>query len=338
MPLEQKIKVVFATVTTLSLMIAVPVYAWLAHQNEIAISAQYSTGNYIMLPALNIRDKITGTDCKINVSAAIDIDYSASQASRESEFPSRPLNYGASYNQVGVNVSMASNLAYENSEAKLAYSNMTAEPAIKSTKYYYINETDKATLVYNAVPKIDTYDKDGYLTENKSQLGLNPKNSENALTSIPIETIATYNAFKVGDLDNANYIRYKFKLFKKTGSAADAEYQQVEFSDYFNSGLTLSDMNIISSISEPSNSGKDVIYYGTINKTALAESSDKVFSSTVTFDVKTGDGFNNYANYRVRLYVDLMTDKNDANSVLPQSSADDWIVYTNAKLDPSMIK
>lgn len=123
------------------------------------ITAQYPTGNYIMLPAQNIREKINSIDCEINVSAAIDIDYSASQAAREAEFPSRPLNYGASYNQVGVNVSMSSNLAYENSEAKLAYSNMTAEPAIKSSKYYYINETDKATLVYNAVPKIDTYDK-----------------------------------------------------------------------------------------------------------------------------------------------------------------------------------
>lgn len=169
-------------------------------------------------------------------------------------------------------------------------------------------------------------------------MGLNPKNSENALTSIPIETMATYNAFKVGDLDDANFIRYKFKLFKKTGSATDAQYQQVEFSDYFNSGFTLSDMNIISSISGPIISGKDIIYYGTIDKAALAESSDKVFSSTITFDVKTGDGFYNYSNYRVRLYVDLMTDKDDEESVLPQSSANDWIVYTNAKLDPSMIK
>ena len=143
---------------------------------------------------------------------------------------------------------------------------------------------------------------------------------------------------KVGDLDDAKYIRYKFKLFKKTGSAADAEYQQVGFSDYFNSGFTLSDMNIISSISEPSNSGMDIIYYGTIDQTALAESSDKVFSSTITFDVKTGNGFYNYANYRVRLYVDLMTDKDNEESILPQSSANDWIVYTNAKLDPSMIK
>ena len=57
----------------------------------------------------------------------------------------------------------------------------------------------------------------------------------------------------------------------------------------------------------------------------------------VDFTVKTGGAFTDYANYRVRLIAELMTDPDNELTILAQSKGEDWIVYTNAKIDPSMI-
>lgn len=317
------------------------------------IPVQYPSGTYIMLPAYDIHNKLVSASSTVSISANLDIDYS-NTAARNSEFPSRPLNYNqAEYGAVGVNVSAVSNLSYENSEAKLLSTKMCYEPVAPDEKYFYINELDKATLVYNATPKIDIYDKDGYDTNNRSQLGLNPRNAINPnLTQIPIESVATYNASKVKNVNNAKYVRYTLKLEQKTGGATDATYKQVAFNDFFIGNIELSGMNMVTSptamldTTMTATDGKTLYYYGEIKTDQNVEEGDtdtlvnsitKEFNVNINFTVKTGGDFTKYSNYRVRLIAELMTDRNNENSILAQSKGEDWIVYTNAKINPSMI-
>lgn len=58
MPLAQKVKVVFAAVTTLSLMIAMPIYAWFARQNEIAMLTKVNSPANLYINAATQQEDI----------------------------------------------------------------------------------------------------------------------------------------------------------------------------------------------------------------------------------------------------------------------------------------
>ena len=66
-------------------------------------------------------------------------------------------------------------------------------------------------------------------------------------------------------------------------------------------------------------------------------------TADIDFAVITGAGFKDYANYRFVLEVDLLktvtndSNKSDLASITSNSAAHDWIVYTNAKINPDML-
>ena len=55
----------------------------------------------------------------------------------------------------------------------------------------------------------------------------------------------------------------------------------------------------------------------------------------IPFDVKTGDGFTDYANYQVHLQAEMI---NRAGALVDNSRVRDYLVYTNAKVFAEFIQ
>ena len=64
-----------------------------------------------------------------------------------------------------------------------------------------------------------------------------------------------------------------------------------------------------------------------------------MIDANINFDIITGEGFtditNPYSNYRVVLDVELLDNEN--KSIGKNATAHDWVVYTNAKINPTML-
>lgn len=264
------------------------------------------------------------------------------------EFPKRTGNES----NIGVNVSASSNLSY--TEASNAYSNITERPENPDNKYFYVEQNDKATLVFNAIEDVpDIYDKDGLpeKSNNTSQLGLNPKNFVNPLTTrIPIYCSSSYDASKIRstDFQNAEYIEYSIELFKKVnGSNVEASYQKVDdisqYLDLSNSeGIKIksnSSSDLYNFDSKFDNSGSDkLIFRAPITTSNFTSESQQKFDANIDFKVKTGADCRDHANYRVVLHVDLVKESNGSYvSLNSNTKVKDWVVYTNAKINPTML-
>ena len=253
--------------------------------------------------------------------------------------------------QIGVNVSAKSNLAY--SEDKLRFTNMTQNPNPPSSKHFYIKDSDKADLIYNMKSEIlDEYDKIGEPSFNYSQQGINPRNFiDNTLTRLPIKTTATYSAINIrrSDFVKAAKIQYTLKLYKKSDTLEGVKYVEVsDVANYIdlttadsvfikiNSGVT-NDYTAGGKMTKTNNNDNNLITYAAdIDQTAFTSKEKQRITADIDFTVITGDDFQDYyANYRFVLDVDLLDD--EGNPLTPDSNARDWVVYTNAKINPDML-
>lgn len=306
----------------------------LVQQNEIE-------GNCILLAEHDIKNELSKTSATI-IRANMHINFDEAWQ-YETEFPTQD----GSDPTVGVNVSVRSNLAY-NTES-LLYTNMTAFPDSPNKNYYYVKESEKAELNYNfKMGILDEYDEAGAASYNYSQQGINPKNfTDKSMTRALMETVATYNAANVkrSDFVSAKKIRFVLKLYKKTGASENAEYTEVaDIGDYIeltnsksvfikvNSGVTSSYGSGAKMIKTGNNA---LTYTADIDQSMFDKQEDQLFDADISFEVITGEGFKEYANYRFVLLVDLIDA--DGNAVSASSGAMDWVVYTNAKINPSML-
>jgi len=296
-----------------------------------------ASGAYIKLGATDITDEL-----KANSGAGIATLYAkvamnyTSDDNRNAEFPERTATTGQ--NDIGVNVSAKSNLASGSQDLRLVYSNISATPNIGDDHHFYIKKKASTSLKYSArKDKLDKYDKDGSTSFNYSQLGLNGSNL--AIPSqyyIPIYSTATYDASNFEQISSADKLRYEFTLYKKTDDDGDVKYIQIanaDLGDYLrDASLTLQITDGLadkeSYIIEPVN--------GTFTKDYLLGNNDKSgdYAADVYFEVNTGGNFHDYANYRMKLKVSLIKTENSTETEL--ASAESWIVYTNAKIDPTM--
>lgn len=70
---------------------------------------------------------------------------------------------------------------------------------------------------------------------------------------------------------------------------------------------------------------------------------DDIFTTEISYSAKTKTGFTEYANYKVELTITLLEDvRNEENEVtgrndIELSMADDYLVYTNAKVNHDYI-
>lgn len=316
--------------------------------SETGVQQKDISGSFIQLKQFDVKNYLSKTGYAM-IKSETQIDF-AEPWQYKAEFPTQD----GSQQEVGVNVSAKSNLSYNTD--KLRFTNMTEDPKPPSTKYFYIKESDKAELVFNAKSEIlDEYDKVGSPSFNYSQQGINPKNFiDDTQTRLPIFATATYNAtnIKRSDFTDAEKVRYTLKLYKKTDNNGEVKYTEVnDISKYIdltdadsvfikvNSGVTSTYANGAKMTKE----GNQLVYTADIDQTAFTSKDNQRITADIDFTVITGAGFKDYANYRFVLEVDLLkTVTNDSNeselaSITLNSAAHDWIVYTNAKINPDML-
>lgn len=276
-----------------------------------------------------------------------------------SEFPQKVAN------DTGVSVRAASNLAYDSTS--LAFSNMSEpleEPS--ATKHiYYRQSYSSASMKYYAESDLDCYDEDGSPSENYSKIGVSGKYSMN--TYMPIDTTAQYNVQNIENaLPDADSLILTLSLQKKTdyptgGPYTSANYQNVSpISNYWGavqrdgsyevapnaSGAPVTDSGTNLHIS--CGSYDDLVtvpanaetFTMTIPKEATGVSGYTVDENGyiyihVSFNAKTGAGFTEYANYKVNISAKL---SNTSSGDISGSYADDYLIYTNAKVNHDFLR
>lgn len=317
--------------------------------SEVDVQQKDISGSFIQLKQFDVKNYLSKNGTAM-IKAETQIEFAESWQ-YNAEFPVQD----GSQTEEGVNVSAKSNLSY--STDKLRFTNMTEEPKPPSTKYFYIKESDKAGLVFNAKSEIlDEYDKVGSPSFNYSQQGINPKNFiDDTQTRLPIFATATYNAtnIKRSDFTDAEKVRYTLKLYKKTDDNGEVKYTEVnDISKYIdlddnksvfikvNSGVTSNFANG----AKMEKVDNQLVYTADLDQSAFTSKDNQRIAADIDFTVITGTGFKDYANYRFVLKVDLLKtviNESDSSeelvSITNNSLAHDWIVYTNAKINPDML-
>lgn len=251
------------------------------------------------------------------------------------EFPERES--GSSNH--GVNVEAASNIAY-NSEA-LSYSSISAKYP-PDGKYYYRETVPSATLRYTskADDMDNVEDKIGYDSGNRSTLGVNGRSAiESEVTKMLVNSQAYYNVQSLADASNAKWLKITFALNKKTDLTSGISYQPISEMQnylagddkmvYFKVGQNGATVSVIPT-------GDKLTVWLNVSDYDLTANGN-IYDIYISFYAKTGTGFTEYANYKVDLTVELY--KDDEHKVnVENSSASDYLIYTNAKINPNILK
>ncbi|MBR2523560.1 MAG: hypothetical protein IKE53_03880 [Clostridiales bacterium] len=279
-------------------------------------------------------------------------------------------NYIAEFPQkvnadTGVSVRAASNLAYD--ADSLAFSSMSVpiEELDANKHIFYRQSYESATLSYNGRYELDSYDTDGYPSENYSRLGVSGRYSMNEY--MPIDTIAQYYVQNIeGALSDATTLQLTLSLQKKTDSPAGGPYTSASYQNVSSLNSYWGAVRRDSSTHEvtPNDSGAPVTEANTTNLRIVCGDYDAIvpipnntgetFTLTIPkpasgfpvdengyiniyigFNAKTGDDFTEYANYKVILAVSLLDASNDT---INGSYASDSLIYTNAKVNHEFLK
>lgn len=220
---------------------------------------------------------------------------------------------------------------------------------------YRENRFGKGKLIFNPKSEIlDEYDKAGAPSFNYSQKGINPRNFiDKTQTRIPIKATATYNGanIKRADFTDAEKVSYTLTLYKKTDDPEthEVKYSKVNVSEYIdvddpdsvfiqvNSGVTQAYANG----GKMTEKDGRLVYTADLDQSAFPSKDSQRIIADIDFTVITGACFKDYANYRFVLEVELLkTDESNTSYLVPitnNSGAHDWIVYTNAKINPDML-
>jgi hypothetical protein len=262
------------------------------------------------------------------------------EAELEEEFPERTT--GQKY---GVNVQAASNIAFE--PASLAITSMTEQ--ISDKKLYYIESVPTATLRYTSKSEdLDLYDQIGLNSKNQTTLGVNGisandparTNIPSPSTMMPVNTEAYYNVQSISGADSAKKLKLTLSLKKKedvldNGTIKSVEYRSItDLTNYLEGSVTFKcgDATATKSVSAADN-GSLVVYLNT----ADCSKDSSIYDITISFNAKSGSGFYKYANYEVDLTAVLLTGDSDENDTISNSVATDYLIYTNAKINPEFL-
>ncbi len=263
------------------------------------------------------------------ISSTIVMDFDEEEL--ENEFPER--DSGSNY---GVNVEAASKLAY-NTDA-LAYSSIS-ESFTPDSKYYYRESVLSATLRYTS--KADDWDNEedkiGYDSGNRSTLGVNGRSAiESEVTEMRVNSQAYYNVQSLADAANARWLKLTFALNKKTDSNSGISYQSISSMQNYLTGSISFKLGADGTPVTATATGSSVTVWLDVTGYDLAANGN-IYDIYISFNAKTGTGFANYANYKVDLAAELFKDNAHQQNV-ENSSASDYLIYTNAKINPNILK
>ena len=230
----------------------------------------------------------------------------------------------------GVAIRGLSKISYQ----KSGLANAAAKDG-EGQNHYWSSKDASASLVYES-SEYDAGLSNGY----KSSLGINAMEDLGA----GLITSGFYDMSVLQNVDTANGIHYTLQLLKKE---SDNTYVAVDLRDYL-SELTMDGYvkeADVSDLSSDISAAYNRLVYNEKSKCAelyldwngSAHVDDHILNIPVTFDIETGwdgDDTKQYSNYKVLLHVELGTfnDRKTAMSVLQDSGAEDYIIYTNAKI------
>lgn len=280
------------------------------------ISSAHLGPNYVELQTGNIKNALLSTSYPtVTISATTEMTFMDINA-----FP---------YNEerkpgIGTQVSIKSNIAYQ--EEDLQYSSMKKVEEDPAGTFYYVTTRNNAALNFSAVPSEDVADEIGLKTNNRSLLGINGKYS--ALS--PIIGKSIYDANDIVNYESSTNIKYTISLYKKvTDVNGKTSYHQLSDISRYLQNITLTDSEVTLTKDMSNSTLAKYVYVGAIDHTNLKDQ-DKMFEADFSCNVITGDtGNREYANYKINMEVELIGASN--------TWKDSYIIYTNAKFDPSVI-
>lgn len=274
----------------------------------------------------------TGVAPEVKIKTSFKIIYTHSGI--VTQFPERQNS--AENTDVGTYVSARSSLAYD--AADTTYSSVSGTVKDSKNCLYYRNAMTDASLKFNAYHPISSgtpdEDRGDGQTKANDQLGINTFDEETETNSL-IHTNGIYDASQISALDKKNLnIRWTIELQCKQNGYTD----DLKLSDYLNS-VTIKGVD--EQTLETFNSGelgKTKLEYSAARDNFEELDNAGLFDVYIDFDVKTGadlEAVENafYSNYKIVLTASLY----EGSAMIDGSAADDYIIYTNAHIDPKFI-
>lgn len=267
--------------------------------------------SYMLMYPDSVYDYINSdTNGSITVKADISLTYGT--AGIIDQFPER--KDGDTKTGIGVNAS--SYVAYsQNNIENSSISKSGDMPA----RHYYRKAMTVAQLNYNVAESTVLESKDSPF----SQLGINAKDMTTEEMAITANAIYDLSALSRSTRDSGKKIQYTMRLYVKDNSG---DYKQTNDISKYLSSFTLENATSNSGLN-----GKECVFTTDYN-------GEEQNTAVTKFTVKTGKAFEEqgltYANYRVELTAVLL---NDNNSVVNGTTASDYVVYTNAKIETGFI-
>lgn len=267
--------------------------------------------SYMLMYPDSVYDYINNdTNGSITVKADISLTYGT--AGIIDQFPERKDGD----TKTGIGVNAASYVAY--SQNNIENSSISASGVMPARRYYRKAMT-VAQLNYNVAESTVLESKDSPF----SQLGINAKDMTTGEMAITANAIYDLSALSRSTRDSGKKIQYTMRLYVKDNSG---DYKQTNDISKYLSSFTLENATSSSGLN-----GKECVF-------TTAYNGEEQNTAVTKFTVKTGKAFEEqgltYANYRVELTAVLL---NDNNSVVNGTTASDYVVYTNAKIETGFI-
>lgn len=267
--------------------------------------------SYMLMYPGSVYDYIN-SDTKGSITVKADISLTYGTAGIIDQFPER--KDGDTKTGIGVNAS--SYVAY--SQNNIENSSISASGVMPARRYYRKAMT-VAQLNYNVAESTVLESKDSPF----SQLGINAKDMATEEMAITANAIYDLSALSRSTRDSGKKIQYTLKLYVKDNNG---DYKQTNDISKYLSSFTLENATSSSGLN-----GKECVF-------TTAYNGEEQNTAVTKFTVKTGKAFEEqgltYANYRVELTAVLL---NDNNSVVNGTTASDYVVYTNAKIETGFI-
>ena len=267
--------------------------------------------SYMLMYPGSVYDYINSdTNGSITVKADISLTYGT--AGIIDQFPERKDGD----TKTGIGVNAASYVAYsQNNIENSSISQGGGMPAIR----YYRKAMTVAQLSYNVAESTVLESKDSPF----SQLGINAKDMTTGEMAITANAIYDLSALSRSTKDSGKKIQYTMKLYVKDDNG---EYKQTNDISKYLSSFTLENATLSSDLND-----KECVFTTDYN-------GEEQNTAVTKFTVKTGKTFEEqgltYANYRVELTAVLL----DANKEkVNGTTASDYVVYTNAKIETGFI-
>lgn len=267
--------------------------------------------SYMLMYPDSVYDYINSdTNGSITVKADISLTYGT--AGIIDQFPER--KDGDTKTGIGVNAS--SYVAYSQNNIE---NSSISESGVMPARRYYRKAMTVAQLNYNVAESTVLESKDSPF----SQLGINAKDMNTEEMAITANAIYDLSALSRSTKDSGKKIQYTMRLYVKDNSG---DYKQTNDISKYLSSFTLENATSSSGLN-----GKECVFTTDYN-------GEEQNTAVTKFTVKTGKAFEEqgltYANYRVELTAVLL---NDNNSVVNGTTASDYVVYTNAKIETGFI-